>query len=83
MFPELDCENMEFKASIIFLVLINSAISEHLSITPKVVNGTNADIAEFPFMVSLRKLDQPVCGATILNIWWILTVIICIKNDST
>lgn len=83
LFPELNCENMEFKALIIFLGLINSAISEYLSVTPKVVNGTDAEISEFPFMVSLRKLDQSYCGATMLNEWWILTVIICILIDPT
>lgn len=83
LFPEPNCENMEFKALIIFLGLINSAISEYLSVTPKVVNGTDAEISEFPFMVSLRKLDQSYCGATMLNEWWILTVIICTQTDPT
>lgn len=48
------------------------------SIVPFVVNGTDAKIEEFPFMVSLQwKFNETAwihyCGGTILNENWVLT----------
>lgn len=74
-------ENMKNLALITFLTLIVAVLSEFASITPQVVNGTNADVAEFPYMVSLRRLEQPYCGATMLSEWWLLTVICCTENN--
>lgn len=54
--------------------LISAAFGKYVEFEPKVVNGTDADIAEFPFVVSLRRNGGHSCGATIINEWWILTV---------
>lgn len=65
---------MDGKIVILLLALIGSALAKYIEISPKVVNGTAADIAEFPFMISLRRNNRHSCGGTILNDWWILTV---------
>lgn len=52
------------------------------SIIPKVVNGTDADISEFPFMVSLRKspLGAHHCGGSLINELWVLSAAHCLQN---
>ncbi|XP_049941653.1 trypsin-7-like [Schistocerca serialis cubense] len=44
----------------------------------RVINGTEADIADFPWMVSLQILDDHVCGASIISSTWVLTAAHCI-----
>lgn len=61
---------------IICLFIIGSALAD--GIAPKVVNGTNVDINEFPFMVSLRRNGGHSCGGTILNDFWVLTAAHCL-----
>lgn len=45
----------------------------------KIVNGTDSNIARFPYIVSLQGIynsshSYHSCGASILNKYWILTV---------
>ncbi|XP_046980856.1 trypsin-7-like [Schistocerca americana] len=44
----------------------------------RVINGTEADIADFPWMVSLQILDDHVCGASIISSTWVLTAAHCV-----
>lgn len=49
-------------------------------VEPFIVNGTDAKIEEFPFLVSLQYVINKThsyhsCGGSILNDRWILTVI--------
>lgn len=53
---------------------------------PKIVNGTDADISEAPFLVSLQYILSPTeifhtCGGSILNQEWILTAAHCIEDE--
>lgn len=57
---------------LLFLALLGTSTSEKIS--SYVVGGRDAEISEFPFMVSLRRLGVHFCGATILNEFWLLTV---------
>lgn len=64
---------------ITFCFFFNSISSKSLYndeiINPLIVNGTDAEIAEFPFIVSLRTTTSShSCGGSILNEYWILTV---------
>lgn len=65
---------MKAKVVILFLGLATSVFADYLEVESSVVNGTDADISEFAFMVSLRRNDLHSCGATILNELWLLTV---------
>jgi secreted trypsin-like serine protease len=61
---------------VIAATFMSSIFADYLEIERHVVNGTDAEISEFPFMVSLRRNDQHTCGATILNELWLMTVIL-------
>lgn len=65
---------MNNKITILVLCVFGSAFAGIVPIDPRVVNGDDAEIAEFPFMVSLRRNNGHSCAATILNEWWLLTV---------
>jgi trypsin len=65
---------MNGKIAVFLFTLISSTFAKFVEISPKVVNGTDANIAEFPFMASLRRNNRHSCGATILNEYWLLTV---------
>lgn len=49
---------------------------------PKIVNGTDAEISDFPFIVSLQSSNETnsyhSCGGSILNEYWILTAAHCV-----
>lgn len=60
---------------------------DNLEVTPKIVNGTDADIADFPFIVSLQTFSGSIsrhsCGGSILNQYWILTAAHCIYRENS
>lgn len=63
-------------AIIVCLFVIGSTVAQ--GIAPKVVNGTDANINEFPFMVSLRRNGGHSCGGTLLTDLWVLTAAHCL-----
>lgn len=69
----------------IFILLVLSA--SNLAATqenkaPKVVNGTESDIARHPYMVSIRKGESHHCGGTIINSEWVLAAAHCLHNPA-
>lgn len=71
---------MKTAVSVLVLSLLGTISCEIIDISPQVVNGTDADIYDYPFMVSLRRVrnnqnsNMHSCGATLLSENWILTV---------
>ncbi|XP_076272325.1 chymotrypsin-1-like [Rhynchophorus ferrugineus] len=59
---------------LLFLVLFVGYCSASL----KIVNGTDAEEGEFPFMVSLRHGVDHACGGTIINSKHVLTAAHCV-----
>ena len=50
----------------------------------KVVNGLNAQVGEYPWMVSLKLRGEHFCGGTLISAEWIMTAAHCVlKYDST
>jgi len=70
---------MEAKINFILLIGLISftAAYEH-----RIVNGTDAEIGEYPYVVSLRRAStgQHFCGASIINQNWILTAAHCVSR---
>ncbi|XP_065091121.1 chymotrypsin-1-like [Ochlerotatus camptorhynchus] len=64
------------------LVLIHVAAAAPA--TSKIVNGTDASINDYPFMISLRSASgSHSCGGSIINKYWILTAAHCVNYYST
>ena len=63
----------------IFLLITFFGLS--LSIDPRIINGQNATMGQFPWQVTIREVyDQPalhMCGGTIIDTWWVLTAAHC------
>lgn len=54
-------------------------LKDIIEVQPNIVNGTDARIEEFPFMVSLQystivNVSYHYCGGSILSEFWVLTV---------
>jgi secreted trypsin-like serine protease len=64
-----------------FLLVLAAAFSvaeENVPIQPIIVNGTNAHIAEFPYLVSLQVNSAFSCAGSLLNDLWIVTAAHCL-----
>lgn len=63
-------------------------LHNNIEIQPQIVNGSDAKIEEFPFIVSVQNIVNEThsyhsCGGSILNAYWILTVRRIIATDET
>lgn len=64
-------------AVLIFLTFANAA-----NIAPKISNGQDAEITEFPFLISIQEIDVHVCVASLLNERWALSAARCFNTRS-
>jgi secreted trypsin-like serine protease len=63
---------------LIFTFVILSVSADDSVIEPLIVNGTDAHIAEFPYLVSLQYNSFHSCAGSLLNDWWIITAAHCL-----
>lgn len=49
--------------------------------SPAITGGSPADIANFPFQLSMRILGTFECGASIISPQWALTAAHCFKEN--
>lgn len=61
---------MGFVNFIIILVVTQEIFAD---LSSRIVNGTNAEIAEFPYLVSLRNYGSHSCAGSLIDENWILT----------
>ena len=70
----------------LFLTLASADKIESVGITPFIVNGTDANILEVPFIASLQIFGSNgesfhFCGSSILSSYWVLTAAHCIDKQ--
>lgn len=67
-----------FKTALIALALAHVALAvPTLELNPYVVNGTDANIVDRPYIVSIRSGTSHNCGGSILSSTWILSAAHC------
>lgn len=72
--------------ALVTLVVASADKRNSFGVSTDIVNGTDANIFEFPFIVSLQYLSSNgnfyhACGASILNSRWLLTASHCIEGS--
>lgn len=68
---------MDFLSFVMFLALATVSTAQK---DPKIVNGTDAVIEEFPYLVSLQRNTSQSCAGSLLNDLWIVTAAHCIVD---
>jgi secreted trypsin-like serine protease len=58
-------------------LFVNSKFAQ-IAIDPLIIGGTDADIADFPFQLSLRVNGNHRCGASVISTEWILSAAHCL-----
>lgn len=70
---------MKIILTIVALALAQvSAGTVNYQVQPKIVNGTDASIIEFPYLVSLRIGLKHQCAGSLLNDQWVLSAAHCL-----
>ncbi|KAM8764537.1 serine protease 55 [Rhynchonycteris naso] len=47
----------------------------------RIIEGTEAEVGEFPWLVSVQAGNEHFCGGAIINEWWILTAAHCLTAE--
>ncbi len=63
---------------------LTAIINKKSPINERIVNGENASLGEFPWMISIKLIHRSStfwCGGAIINQYWILTSIDCFRLE--
>jgi len=66
--------------ALIFAVLVASVSGAPNGGTGRVIGGTQATKGQFPFVVSISRRDQHICGGFIYNDRWVVTTAKCVYD---
>lgn len=69
-----------FVLNFVLLFVSLLSLSEAEIFSPFISNGQDAQITEFPYLVSIQEIDVHVCGGTLLNEKWILSAARCFAH---
>lgn len=58
-------------------LLISLSLAAAANILPKISNGDEAQITEFPYLVSIQQINVHICAGTLLSEQWILSSARC------
>lgn len=58
-------------------LLISLSLAAASKIVPKISNGDDAQITEFPYLVSIQQINVHICSGTLLSERWILSSARC------
>lgn len=62
-------------------LLISLSLAAGAKIVPKISNGNDAQITEFPYLVSIQQINVHICGGSLLSERWILSSARCFASD--
>ncbi|EFX81483.1 hypothetical protein DAPPUDRAFT_224278 [Daphnia pulex] len=66
--------------ALVFAVLVASVSGAPNAGTGRLIGGTQAAAGEYPFVVSISRQDQHICGGFIYNDRWIVTTAKCVHG---
>lgn len=81
----IEFEDKTMFARIISIFILTTVVvalnDDEVHIKPDIVNGVDASIAEFPFLVSLQIKEEHQCAGSLLNEYWVLTAGHCLSGS--
>ncbi|KAL9887121.1 serine protease SP24D-like [Glossina fuscipes fuscipes] len=71
-----------FIATVLTLLVLGvQAKSLDYQLQPRIVQGRNASLGQFPYIISLRYRNTHICGGSIISANYIVTAAHCVTNE--
>lgn len=65
-----------------FVVLLSFYLASAANIVPYLSNGDDAQITEFPYLVSIQEINVHICGGSLLSERWVLSSARCFSRKT-